>query len=348
MILGSAGEVIRVNPAAVRIFGLEAVERALPHPKRLSLTPMFHPDGTPVAPEERPTSRALRGETVHGEVQVLKRPGAPPAWLSMSAAPVRATDGSLFGVVATSVDITTLHVLQEQRDDLLRAVSHDIRQPLTVVRGQAQLLISTLGAHGADARTLRGLQAIEASGGRISRMIEDLADAVRLESGQLRLRPEAVDLPAFVRELVERLGPGSDGNRVHVRYGEEPLSIWADPDALERILSNLIGNALKYSPADAPVAVVLEASDEGAKLSVRDNGEGIASADMPHLFERYYRVQSTVRKANGLGLGLYITKGLVTAHGGRIEVESELGKGSTFTFYLPPAPESNTGQGTDG
>jgi signal transduction histidine kinase len=179
-------------------------------------------------------------------------------------------------------------------------------------------------------------------------MIEDLADAVRLESGQLTLRPESVDLPAFVKEVVDRMGAGGEGHRVRVQGGEVPLSIWVDPDALERILTNLIGNALKYSPADAPVVVALGVTSEGATLAVRDNGEGIAAADIPHLFERYYRVQSTVRKANGLGLGLYITRGLVAAHGGRIAVESELGKGSTFTVYFPPAPAPGAGQGTAG
>ncbi len=232
--------------------------------------------------------------------------------------------------------IGELHQLQEQREDLLRMVSHDLRSPLTAILGQAQLVQRALEKTGQDGHLRRSADAIYTSGRRMNAMIQDLVDVARVEAGQLKLRLAPVDLRSFIVDLEDRLAGVLDTTRIRTKIPEDLPGVSADPDRLERILTNLISNALKYSPPDTEVLVAAAKSDAEVAISVTDQGPGIAPKDRRHIFERFYRIART-RQAEGLGLGLYITRVLVEAHGGRIWVESEAGKGSTFSFTLPVA-----------
>ncbi len=266
----------------------------------------------------------------------LDRRGGGSLWAIMSTSPILDRDGRYAGALGLVADITHLHDLQEQREDLLRTVSHDLRNPLTSIQGQAQLLARTLAREGIDdARLSRSVDAIVGSAKQMGAMIEELVDAGHIESGQLRLRRRSVDLTARIHESLERLAGAMDVGRVRVEAPAELPAVEADPDRLDRILMNLVSNALKYSPAAAPVLVRAEtAGNSAVQVSVADRGEGIAPEDVPHLFERYFRAKG-VREAEGLGLGLFITKGLVEAHGGKIWLTSKPGQGSTFAFTLP-------------
>lgn len=170
-------------------------------------------------------------------------------------------------------------------------------------------------------------------------MIQDLVDMARVESRQLRLSRTAVDLRSFLLDLNRRLADVLDTRRIRVEIPEEMPRAYTDPDRLERIMTNLLSNALKYSPADSVVKVTARAVDGEVEVSVSDHGVGIPDEDCPHLFERFYRIKGT-RKAEGLGLGLYITRMLVEAQGGRIWVESREGQGSSFSFTMPRAGSS--------
>ncbi len=169
-------------------------------------------------------------------------------------------------------------------------------------------------------------------------MIQELVDSTRLESGQMRLERTAIHLPSFTLDFTERLAGALDAARVRMDMPDNLPWVSADPNLLERILANLVGNALKYSPSDREVWVRAAHSGKEVTVSVSDRGEGIAAAELPRLFGRYYRTEGA-RRAEGLGLGLYITRMLVEAHGGRIWVESQVGKGSTFSFTLPTEEE---------
>jgi signal transduction histidine kinase len=168
----------------------------------------------------------------------------------------------------------------------------------------------------------------------MNRMIQDLVDSSKLEEGQLRIDRIPVDVASFALEVKHRMSMVLNMERASVETPEVAPPALADPDGLERILTNLISNALKYS--DEEVVVRVEGIDGAVKVSVIDRGPGIPPADLPRLFDRYYRAEGA-RAAEGLGLGLYITKMLVEAHGGQIWVESEVGRGSTFSFTLPAA-----------
>ncbi|MHB1005894.1 MAG: sensor histidine kinase [Chloroflexota bacterium] len=240
------------------------------------------------------------------------------------------------GALVVLWDETELHRLQEAREDFIRAISHDLRQPLTVIGGHAQLLPRYLRPDEADGRLLRGLEAIRANSQRMATMIADLLESLRLDSGQLQLHLVPIDLQSLGVGVVERMLGGEECRRVSVQDSEPLPMVLADPEYLERVLVNLLGNALAYSAPESPVTLSLRRDATRAIVSVRDSGIGIPAKDIPLLFQRYYRT-AIGRRPEGLGLGLYIARLIVEAHGGRIWCESEVGRGSVFSFSLAVA-----------
>lgn len=336
LIYDPAGRIVRMNPIAERLLGFTGEERALPLREHMALLRPEGPDGKPMTEDDEPISRALRGETVHGVVVVLHTPDGRTVWVSASAGPIRARDRML-GAVVTLADITYLHQLQEQREDLLRTIAHDLRTPLSVIQGQAQLLQRLAGRAGDGEQALaRSAEAIATNAKRMNVMIQDLVDTIRFESGQLRLERSRVDLRSLVERLLGTMAEALQVDRVRVRIPGDLPPVVADPSRLERILTNLLNNALKYSPPGSEVVLSARRRAEEVVVSVADRGPGISPEDLPHLFERFYRARG-VRKSEGLGLGLYITRMLVEAHGGKIWVKSRPGRGSTFSFTLPIA-----------
>ncbi|MHB1159944.1 MAG: sensor histidine kinase [Chloroflexota bacterium] len=331
----ATGRITRMNPVAERLLGFSSEQREQPLQEHLALLRPETPEGKPLPPEEEPITRALHGEMVHGLVIVLHTPDGRTVWVSTSAGPI-CTHDRLLGAVVTFSDITPLHQLQEQREDLLRTIAHDLRTPLTAIQGQAQLLQRLAARVEEDGRLVKSAETIVTNAKRMNVMIQDLVDAVRFESGQLRLQMQPVDLESLVSRLLETTADVLDVERVKVKIPEGLPPVKADPNRLERILINLLSNALKYSPPETEVVVSAKRRDSCLQVSVADKGIGMAPEDLPHLFERFYRTRGA-RKAEGLGLGLYITRMLVEAHGGKIWVESKLGKGSTFSFTLPLA-----------
>jgi signal transduction histidine kinase len=329
VVYGPNGDIVRMNALAERTMQLAPGEAAQPLEARWGRYRVWSVEGRPLELEESPVARALRGEVVRGAHLRLEAPSGT-SWVLASAAPLRAPDGAITGAVLTFSDETPMHALEEARDDLVRMISHDLRTPLSAVLAQAHLL----RRHPDDAaKVIERATAITRSCDRMAAMIRDLLDATLLEAGQLRMAPRRVELPAFVSEAIERLRGALPVERVSVEAGGE-VAIAADPERLERILVNLLSNALKYSPPQAPVVVVVAPAEGGATLTVADRGVGIAPEDLPHIFERFFRARGA-RRPEGLGLGLYITRLLVYAHGGRIEVESYLGTGTAIRVFLP-------------
>ncbi len=227
------------------------------------------------------------------------------------------------------VSIRRLRETTEQREDLLRAVSHDLRNPLQIVLLQGQRLHRIV-----EEPAQRSAAAILGAAKRMERMLRDLADSARSDGGRLEIAAGPLSLGAFVREVIDSTAGVLDGARVINAVPDDTPLVLADPDRLDRIFVNLVGNALKYSQGQ----VVVRAQPDGGALrvSVTDRGPGIAPDDLPHVFERYYRGQR--HEGEGLGLGLYIVRKLVEAHGGSIWADSNPGEGSTFSFTLPLAP----------
>lgn len=335
-IYDSQAKIVRMNSVAEDMLGYSAKERVTPLAEQMARLRAETAERKPFPVEETPPARALRGEMVQNVVMVLHRPDGKTLWMLVSAAPIRMPDGALLGAVAAFRDVTAQHELEEQREDTIRAISHDLRNPLSAILGQAQLLTRLLEK--ADlGRERASADAIATSARRMNAMIQDLVDAARLESGQLRLNLQAVGLSSFVSDLLRRLGPAMETERIRAEIAEDLPPVSADPDRLERILTNLLSNALKYSPPGTEVLVTAQQRDGEIVTSVLDRGPGIPREDLPKLFQRYGRTTAGRARGEGLGLGLYIARKLVEAHGGRIWVESRVGLGSNFSFSLPTA-----------
>jgi PAS domain S-box-containing protein len=326
------GDIVRMNETATRLLGYAADEAVGDLADRFAALRVYTPDGRLMRIEETPVPRALRGETIRSLHVRVEHQGRS-LWVLASAAPVRGADYSIVGAVLTFSDETALHDMEQARDDLVGMISHDLRTPLNTVYNQAHLL----RRHPDDAAQVEvRASAVLKSCERMSAMIQDLVEATLLEGGRLHVSPEPVDLAEVVPELLERLRGALEIERVSIAVEPGLPRALADPQRLERILVNLLTNALKYSPPQGEVTLELASDPDGVAIVVSDRGIGIAPEDVPHVFERFFRARGA-RQPEGLGLGLYITRLLVQAHGGRIDVSSQLGQGSTFRVVLPAA-----------
>jgi signal transduction histidine kinase len=219
------------------------------------------------------------------------------------------------------------------KEDFLSAAAHDLKTPLTTVVAQAQFLERKATRDPSAPSDLQGLQRIVREGQRLATLVTDLLDASRMEQGKLVTEREPVDVGALVGEVVARQHPGPHACELDVRGA---IVGSYDRRRIEQLVENLVENAKKYSPEATPVSVAVWQEDGEAHISVRDRGIGIPPADLPRIFERFSRASNVDdRKFHGMGLGLYICRGIVEEHGGRIWAESEIGKGSTFHVALP-------------
>lgn len=224
----------------------------------------------------------------------------------------------------------------QQREDLLHVVSHDLRSPLGALVGQATLLKKRSGG---DAFAAARVEAILRCASRMDAMIEDLLDSAREESHQLRLEVGPVDVGAYLSELLDRSAPLLDVRRIRLTLDEAGgLIALADPNHLDRVILNLLSNALKYSPPDRPVELGAAVKGAVVNISVEDHGPGIPSEDLPHVFDKFFRGQRTAARG-GLGIGLYSVRLLVEAHGGTVRVEPGREGGTAFHVALPASAD---------
>jgi signal transduction histidine kinase len=328
------GRIAQMNPRAQEVLGF--TEGAVPATLD-ALHDWVRPvgdDGQPMPHEQLPLVRALRGDSVRGLPLPLRFSDGRSAWVLAGAAPVRAPGGEIAGAVLTLADVTRMRELQEHREDLARMISHDLRTPLGIILAQAKLL----GRRADSPEALRGrVDAIATSAQRMSAMLSDLVESALLEAGKLRLDLDFVDVGAMVNDLRRRLAAPYDGERIRVESAHDLPLVLADPNRLERVFLNLLTNALKYSQPGTEVVVRVTGGDAHVVAEVEDHGQGIAPQDIPHLFERYFRVLGTHR-FDGMGLGLYTARMLVEAHGGTIGASSVPGRGSVFRVRLPMRP----------
>ncbi|MFP2911085.1 PAS domain-containing protein [Pyxidicoccus sp. 3LFB2] len=274
-------------------------------------------------------------------------PGAP-RYLAGSFYPVRAPGGPVLGLGVMIEDITDRKLADEERgrlyreaqeairvrDDFLSIASHELKTPLTPLSLRLATLERRLerGEH-VDPSTLRHARQHLL---RITGLINDLLDASRIEAGRLALHPEATRMDSLVDHVLQAMDVHRGAHDVHFERPEQPVLVRADPYRLEQVIANLVENAFKYSPDGGTIRVDLRPRGELAVLSVTDPGIGIPPDQQKLLFDRYFRARNvSARSYGGLGLGLYISRDIVERHGGRIWVESEVGRGSTFHVALP-------------
>jgi signal transduction histidine kinase len=341
MVFDAEGRVVRSNPAARHLLEMEGFPPGFFSMPIETLAEALQPRdarGRPLEHERLPVQRVLHGETLtgHDAVDVLYRlPSGRDILLNISGAPVRDEGAEISGAVCVYRDVTERRRLEDERAHMLNIVSHELKSPLTSLTVRAQVLRRALDRKGlAEVRTVG---AIERDVERMTRLVNDLVEAARFERSSIALHIEQCDLAQLCQQAADEQMAAS-GRTVALHLPEETVLADVDCARIGQVLSNLLNNALKYSPAGAAVDLrLLHAGDE-VRVAVRDEGPGISPDAMPHLFERFYRVPAIKVQHGtgvGLGLGLHISKMLVERHGGRMGVESEPGQGATFWFTLP-------------
>ncbi|HWZ17813.1 MAG TPA: ATP-binding protein [Ktedonobacteraceae bacterium] len=274
-------------------------------------------------------------ETGQSYQEVVKATGiAGLRYFDLSIEPLHNGNGEVIGVTGTSRDVTEQVELEKRKDDFISIASHELRTPITVLRGYTQLLARQLDQQGIQ-EPVSMLKTMDAQISRLVRLVDELLDASKIQAGRLDYEEEPVDLDALVHETVEMLQASSPTHTLYVS-GATLTVIPGDKDLLGQVFTNLITNAVKYSPQANSVDITLSSTKEATLVSIRDYGVGIASAHQKHIFDRFYRVYDSNNKSfKGLGLGLYIAHDIVKRHGGNLTVESAEGKGSSFTISLP-------------
>jgi PAS domain S-box-containing protein len=323
------------NPVAVRLFGGPLVgEGGTPR----WVEHVLGPDGRRLDADRLPARRALRGEAVAEVECVIERPDGRRVPVLSSAAPVRSAEGRLLGAIVVFQDITAMKELERLKQEWVSIVAHDLRQPLSTMAGYAGLirgLVEQPGGVQAE-KIAERLADIERAAQHQNRMIDDLLDASRLAANRLRLERRPVDLGQLAHDVAGHLAPLLDGRVVHVEAEPGLPLVPCDPGRIEQVLSNLLSNAAKYGRPGTDVRVDVRRRDGEVEVSIVNRGDGIAAEDLPHLFTRFQRAPSSARDGiPGIGLGLYISRGLVEAHGGRIRAESAPGEATAFRFTLP-------------
>jgi signal transduction histidine kinase len=329
------GRILLYNSAAVRLLGALETTGPLSDLSNRLLTP----DGEPVDPATLPHIIALRtGDTIDS-VELLVRLGdGRETPVLASAAPLRELDRSIAAVVVVFRDIRALKDAARLKDEFVSVVSHELRSPMTPIRGFVQLVTRDLIREGGHDQQVKWLQSISGHVDRMTRLVEDLLEVSRLKSGSLDIRLEPTDIVAVCEDVATSRQASAPGHDIRFSYhGAAVVGEW-DHDRLHQIVDNLVGNAIKYSPSGGAVTIDLavEHQSKYVVLTVSDEGPGIPAADRDRIFSAFYRThEATISQISGLGLGLYIVSELVAAHGGTIRVDESPSGGAAFHVYLP-------------
>lgn len=344
LILNSAGEGILgldregyctfLNPAAARMAGWGEAEITGMHLDQFLIR--SHADGRPVRLENSQIQRTLsQGAVLHVEDELFwKRDGSCfPA--DYTSTPIRNAQDEILGAVVSFMDITERRAVERMKDEFVSMVSHELRTPLTSIRGALGLL-STGRLDQQKEKWDRMLSIAVSNTDRLVRLIDDILDLERMESGRVTMARRICSVADLMSQAADLMRLMAEKKSIRLQVSALEDRIWGDPDRILQVLTNLMSNAIKFSPEGGSVR--LSAAHEGdfVNFQVEDDGRGIPATFTKMIFERFKQVDaSDSREKGGSGLGLAICQSIVKQHGGRIWVESEVGKGSRFSFSIP-------------
>lgn len=297
-------------------------------------TQFIHPDD--VAENVRRWQHSLdTGEPFQFEHRFRRADGAY-RWHLSRALPMRDENGAIKMWIGSNTDIHEQKMAIVMRDDFVSMASHELKTPLTSLKGFNHVLKRHYIQQD-DAEAVSYLEKIEKQVDKLTALITDLLDLSQLQHGELAYRYEVFDLYTLAQEVVENIQGTMPIHRIRLR-GQDSVLVSGDRDRIGQVLTNLLNNAIKYSPKAKEVIVHISRNDGEARVAVQDFGIGIDAEYQQHLFERFYRVTDPVAQTYpGLGIGLYVSNEIIRRHAGSLQVKSEKGKGSTFTFSLPVA-----------
>ena len=343
MVLSADLTVERINPALAALTGWVADDAAgRPHDALISWTRID--SGQPVSAavaagwplaDSAPKSSEIAVHPLYVEGQLRRRNGSLVS-VGITYAPLLVRTGRLINIIGVVHDITRFREADTLKDTFISVVSHELKTPVAIIKGYAETLRRP------EARRNPGLademlETIVEESDRLAQLVDDLLDVSRLQAGGLPFQDvEPVDLRAIVQRVMDRYQPQTQRHTLLADFQDAYPLIDGDPRRLEQVLDNLISNAVKYSPQGGIVQITGSMTPAEALIAVKDNGVGIPWGEQERIFERFYRVEGPeTRAVAGTGLGLYLSRAIVQAHGGRIWVESTPGHGATFFVALP-------------
>lgn len=276
----------------------------------------------------------VKGNEVRDQELEVKRADGTSLWVNLSVRPIRDKEGRVVASRSIMVDITEHRKLDQLKDDFIGLVSHELRSPMTVITGAINTAL-TEAERLSPEETRQLLKDAAAESETLSNLLTNLLELSRVQAQRLVLYSETIDAKKVIQEAVDKVKRQYDTHKFVVSLPRRLPQVQADPLRLERILYNLLENAAKYSPSGGEVRVSAKRQGEQLVFSVSDRGIGISPADQEKLFAPFQRLGERPSGVRGVGLGLMVCRRLVEAHGGHIWVESEPGKGSTFSFTMP-------------
>ncbi|HEX2981797.1 MAG TPA: ATP-binding protein [Anaerolineaceae bacterium] len=331
LILGPNHRIERCNPALTRMLE-QKPEQLVNQPHDEIIHWISKPQGLTL-------EQAVAGGwplTPHANLYVegdLARGEKPPLPVGITYAPLVSSEGNLLNIIATVRDITRFRQAEEVKSTFVSVISHELKTPVALIKGYA----GTLRREDATwdrAVVQDSLQVIEEEADHLTELIENLLDASRLQAGALAIKRTDISLPDLANRLANRLQTQTSRHTLRVDFPPDFPILLADEQRIEQVLSNLVANAIKYAP-EGDITIRGQIRPEQVIVCVSDRGPGIAPEDIPHIFDRFYRAPDAARHTKGAGLGLYLTRAIIEAHGGRIWVDPMPDQGARICFSLP-------------
>ncbi len=259
------------------------------------------------------------------------------SYYRITISPLKNSEQSIRGAIAVIRDMTERLRLEKLRSDFIANVSHELRTPIAMLQGYSEALLDDVVSDEEERNEITRIIYDESQ--RMGRLVNDLLDLARMENGHTTLYKDEVEIVHVIERITQKFTQAAKEKKVQLQFKtglSENVLISMDEDRIEQVLTNLIDNAIRHTPIEGSVTVSVEQELSYAKIHVADTGEGIPGEDLPYVFERFYKAdKARTRSKGGTGLGLAIAKNIVEAHKGNIRVDSEVGQGTTFTFYLP-------------
>lgn len=327
------GQMVYANPMAQQILGLSEStikERTYDDPSWQNL----RIDGSPLPSEEHPmTIMMATQKPVYDHEIAVQAPGKDRMYISINAAPLFDNEGILTGGIGTFMDVTLRRKISQSKEDFINIASHELKTPVTALKASLQLLERSQEKLSLDSRNKLVAQSIK-SLDKLANLITSLLDSSRIEQGLMQLEKKKFTISELFDDCCSDFAQVTNQNIIF--RGDISQVVEADSQQIGQVMINFINNAIKYAPESKQITVTaIRTETNEVKISIEDQGPGIPTHKVKYLFERYYRTNHQGQKFTGLGLGLFICADIIKKHGGKVGVETEEGKGSTFWFTLP-------------
>ena len=337
LILSADHKVERCNPAAARMIGIEG-KQAIGKPHGDIVRWATPPQGLTLEQAEAGGWPLTPHAQLYVEGNLKRNQGAQtPLPVGITYAPLLSTEGTILNVFATLRDITRFRQAEELKSTFISIISHELKTPVALIKGY----VSTLRREDAnwDRKVIQdSLQVIEEEADHLTALIENMLEASRLQAGGLSIKRSDVLLPTLAARLAERFRTQTTRHTILVDFPPDFPVVLADETRIEQVVSNLISNSIKYAQG-GEIRITGQTRPDKVIVCVSDQGPGIAPDDLPHVFDRFYRAPEASRQTKGAGLGLYLSRAIIEAHGGNMWVDPESGHGARICFSLPKIEE---------